>query len=69
MANGYMRLLLFGSDMTEVQKTNLLRIVSYIASVYVLMFLRIHLNPHVPKGHIDMLFLRDLLLDCHEKDE
>ena len=33
------------------------------------MFLRIHLNPSVPKGQTNMLLLRDLLLDYHEKDE
>ena len=64
-----MRLLLFGNDMTDVQKTNLLRIVSYIVSVYVPMFLRIHLNPRVPEGLTNMMFLRDLLLDYCEKDE
>ena len=60
-ANGYMRLLLFGNDMTEMQKTNLLRIVFYIVTVYVPMFLRIHLNPRVPEGPTNMLFQRDLL--------
>ena len=69
MANGYMRLLVFRNDMTEIQKTNLLHIVSYIVSVYVPMFLRIHLNPHVPEGPTNMLYFRDLLLDYCEKDE
>ena len=55
--------------MTEVQKTYLLRIVSYIVSVYVPMFLRIHSNPRVPEDPTNMLFLRDLLLDYLEKDE
>ena len=55
--------------MTEVQKTNLLRIVSYIVFVYVPMFLRIHSNPRVPEDPTSMLFVRDLLLDYPEKDE
>ena len=63
-----MRLLLFGSDMTEVQKEKLLRIVSYIVSVYVPMLLHIHLNPRAPEGPTNMLFLRDLL-DFQQKDE
>ena len=53
--------------MTKVQKTNLLRIVSYIASVS--MFLQIHRNPGVPEGPTNMLFLWDLLLDNREKDD
>ena len=55
--------------MTEVQKTNLLRIVSYTGSACVPMFLRNHLNPRVPKDPNNMLFLRNLLLDYREKDE
>jgi len=68
-ANGYMRLLLFGKAMTQVQKAKLLRLVSYAVSVYVPMFLRVHLNPRAPEGPSNMLFLRDLLLDYHQKDE
>ena len=65
-ANEYIRLLLLGNDMTEVQKTNLLRIVAYIVPVYVPMFLRIHLTPGVQEGPTSMLFQRDLLLDYRE---
>ena len=66
-ANGHMRLLLCGNDMTEVQKTNLLRIISNIVSVYVSMTLRNHQNPREPEGPTNMLFLRDLFLDYLEK--
>ena len=60
---------MFGCGMSTSQKGKLLRIVSYVVTVYVPMFLKIHLNPRAPDGPSNMLFLRDLLLDYHQKDE
>ena len=62
-----MRLLLFDTKITDSQKSKLLQITSYIASVYVPMFLKIHLNPRSPEGPSNMVFLRDLLLDFRQQ--
>ena len=62
-ANGYLRMLLFySSNLTTVEKTKLSRLVSYIVSVYLPLFLMIHLKPHACGGSFVTLFQRDLLL-------
>ena len=74
-ANGYLRMLLFdSSDLTTVEKIKLLRLVSYIVSVYLPSFLKTHIKPHACEGPFVTLFQRDLLLafeavdsdDCKE---
>ena len=67
-ANGYMRLLLLGTEMTEMQMVELLQIVCYVVTVYVPMFMKIHLNSCFPEGPSQMIYLRDLLLKLREKD-
>jgi len=62
-ANGYLRLLLFGSNELHAEEKNkLYRLVSYIVSVYLPSFLMIHLNPRASEGPRLTLFQRDLLL-------
>ena len=69
-ANGYMRLLLFCYDsLNERQKDHVKLIVGFVASVYLPMFLKIHLNPAASEGPENMLFCRNLLLSYKEHSE
>ena len=65
-ANGYMRLP-FDTKMTVTQNSKLLQITSYIISVYVPMFVKIHLNPRASEGPTNMIFLRYLSLDFRQQ--
>jgi len=68
-ANGYLRTLIYNQgSLTDAQKIKLVRIVSYIISVYVPSFLMIHLKPRAPEGPYLTLFQRDLLLAYSELD-
>ena len=68
-ANGYLRMLLFhSSNVTTVEKTKLSRLVSYIVSVYLPLFLMTHLKPHACEGPFVTLFQRDLLLGFEAVD-
>ena len=58
--------LLFDTKMTVTQN-NTLQITSYIISVYVPMFLKIHLNPRASEGPTNMIFLRYLSLDFRQQ--
>ena len=53
--------------MTVTQKNKLLQITSYIISVYMPMFVKIHLNPRASEGPTNMIFLRYLLLDFRQQ--
>ena len=55
-------------ELLSAQAAKLKGIASFIVSVYVPMFSRIHLNPHAPKDPNNMLFLRDVLLDYKRID-
>ena len=59
--------LLFDTKMTVTQKSKLLQITSYIISVYVAMFVKIHLNPRASEGPTNMIFLRYLSLDFRQQ--
>ena len=59
--------LLFETKMTVTQNSKLLQITSYIISVYVPMFVKIHLNPRASEGPTNMIFLRYLLLDFRQQ--
>ena len=67
--NGYLRTLMFGTELDSEQNSKLLRIVAFILSVYVPMCFLIHLNPCAPEGPAYIIFLRDLLLDFEVKDQ
>ena len=50
-ASGYLWLLIFHYDsLTMIQKDNVLRVASFILSIYAPMFLRIHFSPRGPEG-------------------
>ena len=59
--------LLFDTKMTVTQNSKLLQITSYIISVYVPMFVKIHLNPRASEGPTNMIFLRYLSLDFRQQ--
>ena len=62
-ANDYLQMLLFhSSDLTTVEKTKLLRLVSHIVSVYLPSLLMTHLKPQACEGPFVTVFQRDLLL-------
>ena len=62
-ANGYLRMLIFNiGNLTNAQRTNLVKIVSFLLSVYVPSFVMIHLNPTAAEGPSLTLFQRDLIL-------
>ena len=68
-ASGYLRLLIFNvCRLDESQRTKLIRLISYIVSVYVPSFVMIHLKPSAAEGPGIMLFQRDLLLAYSEID-
>ena len=74
VANGYLRLALFvfGSPslLLNVDKIiRLRRIVSFVASVYAPMFMRVHLKPRAVIGSGNMIYLRELLLCYQQCDE
>ena len=55
-------------ELSSAQAAKLKRIASFIVSVYVPMFFRIHLNPRATEGPDNMLFLRDVALDYKRMD-
>ena len=68
-ANGYLLILLRDfEELSSAQAAKLKRIASFIVSVYVPMFFRIHSNPRAPEGPNNMLFLRDVVLDYKHID-
>lgn len=69
-ASGYLWLLIFHYDsLTMIQKDNVLRVASFILSIYAPMCLRIHFSPRGPEGPGNILFCRDLLLAFLPFDE
>ena len=68
-ASGYLRLLIFNvCRLDESQRTKLIRLISYIVSVYVPSFVMIHLKPSAAEGQGITRFQRDLLLAYCEID-
>ena len=68
-ASAYLQLLIFDiGHLDDYQKSKLIRIISYIISVYVPSFLLIHLKPSEAEGPRITLFQRELLLAYHEID-
>ena len=59
--------LLFDTKMTVTQNSKLLQITSYTISVYVPMFVKIHLNPRASEGPTNIIFLRYLSLDFRQQ--
>ena len=53
--------------MTVTQNSKLLQITRYIISVYVPMFVKIHLNPRASEGPTNIIFLRYLSLDFRQQ--
>ena len=66
--HGYLRLLLFGKNVTKAPQAKLHRVTSYIVSVYAPMFFKINLNPGAPEGPTNVLCIRDFLLDFSSED-
>ena len=68
-ASGYLRLLIFNVCRLDVgERTKLIRLISYIVSVYVPSFVMIHLKPSAAEGPGITLFQRNLLLAYKEID-
>ena len=67
-ANGYLRSLLFNSDLSQNDKLKLQRIASFIISVNLPTFLMIHLKPGASEGPYLTLFQRDLIVAFQEID-
>ena len=68
-ASSYLRLLIFDiCHLDDYQKSKLIRLISYIISVYVPSFLLIHLKPSAAEGPRITLFQRGLLLTYREID-
>ena len=69
-ASGYLRLLIFNvCRLDESQRTKLIRLISYNVSVYVPLFVLIHLKPSAAEGPgITLLFQRNLLLAFSESN-
>ena len=60
-ANGYLRAVIFGAgQITPDQRARLIKITSYILSVYIPSFFQIHLKPSAAQGPSITLFQRDL---------
>ena len=67
-ANGYLRSLLFNSDLSQNDKLKLQRIASFIISVNLPTFLMIHPKPGASEGPYLTLFQRDLIVAFQEID-
>ena len=68
-ASAYLRLLIFDiCHLNDYQKSKLIRLISYIISVYVPSFLPIHLKQSAAAGPRITLFQRDLLLAYRDID-
>ena len=63
-------MLIFNSgNLSDIQKMKLVRIISFIISVYVPSFVMIHLNPKVVNGPTLTLFQRDLIFAYRHLDD